>query len=76
MKLIFFANIYRTQEFSLRSKFSCTSMSCLTASSQNRFLIVVFSFLGDIIVVDTNVWYHATTVLPGPLSLVITNEYD
>lgn len=31
---------------------------------------------GDIIVVNTNAWFHSTQVMPGPLSIVITNEYD
>lgn len=32
------------------------------------------SLLGDIIVVNTNKWFHATSVLEG-LSITITNEY-
>jgi len=31
---------------------------------------------GDIIVINTNYWFHATQILGHQLSLVITNEYD
>ncbi|XP_023337908.1 bifunctional arginine demethylase and lysyl-hydroxylase JMJD6 isoform X2 [Eurytemora carolleeae] len=31
---------------------------------------------GDIIVLNTNVWFHGTLVLGSQLSLVLTNEYD
>ncbi|KOB71502.1 Uncharacterized protein OBRU01_13637 [Operophtera brumata] len=31
---------------------------------------------GEILVVDTNRWYHQTTVLPGDISITIGAEYD
>eukprot|EP00088_Acartia_fossae_P003714 TRINITY_DN1158_c0_g1_i1.p1 TRINITY_DN1158_c0_g1~~TRINITY_DN1158_c0_g1_i1.p1 ORF type:complete len:323 (+),score=35.70 TRINITY_DN1158_c0_g1_i1:201-1169(+) len=31
---------------------------------------------GDIIVINTNYWFHSTQILGDQLSLVITNEYD
>ncbi|XP_064609038.1 uncharacterized protein LOC135473132 [Liolophura sinensis] len=31
---------------------------------------------GDIIVVDTNTWYHSTFVHPGEISITIGSEYD
>lgn len=31
---------------------------------------------GDIIVVDTNQWYHSTVILPGNISISIGSEYD
>ncbi|XP_067671112.1 bifunctional arginine demethylase and lysyl-hydroxylase PSR-like [Haliotis asinina] len=31
---------------------------------------------GDIIVVDTNEWYHSTFIHPGELSITIGSEYD
>ncbi|XP_050393957.1 uncharacterized protein LOC126811934 [Patella vulgata] len=31
---------------------------------------------GDIFVVDTNMWYHATFVHPGEISITIGSEYD
>ncbi|XP_028167382.1 uncharacterized protein LOC114357798 [Ostrinia furnacalis] len=31
---------------------------------------------GEILVVDTNRWYHKTTVLPGDISITIGAEYD
>ncbi|XP_076452809.1 uncharacterized protein LOC143288316 isoform X2 [Babylonia areolata] len=31
---------------------------------------------GDIIVVDTNIWYHSTFVHPGEVSITIGAEYD
>ncbi|XP_002731871.1 uncharacterized protein LOC100374815 [Saccoglossus kowalevskii] len=31
---------------------------------------------GDIIVVDTNIWYHSTYVTPGEISITIGSEYD
>jgi len=31
---------------------------------------------GDIIVVNTNVWFHSTQILGDQLSIVITNEFD
>ncbi|CAG9559513.1 unnamed protein product [Danaus chrysippus] len=31
---------------------------------------------GDILVVDTNRWYHKTNVLPGDISITIGAEYD
>ncbi|XP_029193124.1 bifunctional arginine demethylase and lysyl-hydroxylase JMJD6-like [Acropora millepora] len=31
---------------------------------------------GEIIIVDTNQWYHSTKVLPGDLSITIGAEYD
>ncbi|XP_063360705.1 uncharacterized protein LOC134649805 [Cydia amplana] len=31
---------------------------------------------GEILVVDTNRWYHRTTVLPGDISITIGAEYD
>lgn len=31
---------------------------------------------GDIIVVDTNQWYHATFIHPGEVSITIGSEYD
>jgi len=31
---------------------------------------------GDIIVINTNFWFHSTQILGQDLSLVITNEYD
>ncbi|XP_013164430.1 PREDICTED: uncharacterized protein LOC106115546, partial [Papilio xuthus] len=31
---------------------------------------------GEILVVDTNRWYHMTRVLPGDLSITIGAEYD
>ena len=31
---------------------------------------------GDIIVVNTNLWYHSTRIEGEDISLVITNEFD
>lgn len=31
---------------------------------------------GDIIVIDTNQWYHATYIHPGEISITIGSEYD
>ncbi|XP_070579668.1 uncharacterized protein [Ptychodera flava] len=31
---------------------------------------------GDIIVIDTNIWYHATRISPGEISITIGSEYD
>lgn len=31
---------------------------------------------GDIIIIDTNTWYHATYIHPGPVSITIGSEYD
>lgn len=31
---------------------------------------------GEIVVIDTNQWYHATTVEPGEISITIGSEYD
>lgn len=31
---------------------------------------------GEVIIVDTNQWYHSTQVLPGELSITIGAEYD
>lgn len=31
---------------------------------------------GDIIVLDTNIWYHATFVHPGEISITIGSEFD
>lgn len=31
---------------------------------------------GDILVVNTNWWYHQTKVLPGDLSITVTSEFD
>lgn len=31
---------------------------------------------GDIIIVDTNVWYHSTSIAPGVISITIGSEYD
>ncbi|XP_045460871.1 uncharacterized protein LOC123671196 [Harmonia axyridis] len=31
---------------------------------------------GDIIVLDTNKWYHQTTILPGDISITIGAEFD
>ena len=31
---------------------------------------------GEIVVIDTNNWYHATTVEPGEISITIGSEYD
>ncbi|XP_072043549.1 bifunctional arginine demethylase and lysyl-hydroxylase JMJD6-like [Amphiura filiformis] len=31
---------------------------------------------GDIIIVDTNQWYHKTTIHPGEISITIGSEYD
>lgn len=31
---------------------------------------------GDIIVVNTNIWFHSTRIEGTDLSLVITNEFD
>nr|XP_022318027.1 uncharacterized protein LOC111121168 [Crassostrea virginica] len=31
---------------------------------------------GDIIVLDTNQWYHATYIHPGEISITIGSEYD
>ena len=32
--------------------------------------------LGDIIVVNTNVWFHSTKIEGPDISVVITNEFD
>ena len=32
--------------------------------------------VGDILVVDTNYWYHGTYVYPGDMSITIGSEYD
>ena len=37
-------------------------------------IIYSSSYLGDIIVVNTNWWFHSTSVLED-LSITITNEY-
>ena len=37
-------------------------------------IIYSFPYLGDIIVVNTNWWFHSTSVLED-LSITITNEY-
>ena len=29
-----------------------------------------------LVVIDTNNWYHATTVEPGEISITIGSEYD
>jgi len=31
---------------------------------------------GDILVVDTNKWFHSTYIHPGELSITIGSEYD
>ena len=31
---------------------------------------------GDIIVLDTNIWYHATFIEPGDMSITIGSEFD
>ncbi|XP_055837119.1 uncharacterized protein LOC129905616 [Episyrphus balteatus] len=40
----------------------------------NRVEIVMDE--GDIIIIDTNKWYHQTIVLPGKISITIGAEYD
>lgn len=41
---------------------------------ENKMEVVVNP--GEIIVVDTNRWYHSTLILGNELSIVITTEYD
>ena len=43
--------------------FQCTSFSVDVAA-------------GEIIVLDTNKWYHQTLILPGHMSITIGSEYD
>ncbi|XP_077980612.1 bifunctional arginine demethylase and lysyl-hydroxylase JMJD6-A-like [Glandiceps talaboti] len=31
---------------------------------------------GDIIIIDTNIWYHSTFIAPGEISITIGSEYD
>ncbi|CAH0407209.1 unnamed protein product [Chilo suppressalis] len=45
---------------------------CLYACERIQFTVEP----GEILVVDTNRWYHKTNVLPGDLSITIGAEYD
>ncbi|XP_050343747.1 uncharacterized protein LOC126769164 [Nymphalis io] len=45
---------------------------CLYACAPVAFTV----HAGDILVVDTNRWYHKTNVLPGDISITIGAEYD
>ncbi|KAI8423944.1 hypothetical protein MSG28_002614 [Choristoneura fumiferana] len=45
---------------------------CLYACRQISFTVAPH----EILVVDTNRWYHRTTVLPGDISITIGAEYD
>lgn len=38
--------------------------------------IIKFEFCLVLVVIDTNNWYHATTVEPGEISITIGSEYD
>ncbi|XP_050681164.1 uncharacterized protein LOC126976698 isoform X2 [Leptidea sinapis] len=45
---------------------------CLYSCSWIKFVVQP----GEILVVDTNWWYHKTSVLPGDISITIGAEYD
>ena len=46
---------------------------CLFKCSQNYYIDV---YPGDIIVFDSNKWFHSTEIIGNDLSLTIGSEYD
>ncbi|XP_064407010.1 uncharacterized protein LOC135351832 isoform X3 [Halichondria panicea] len=64
---------------SWQAQLSGTKVWTLTPPPECEHVCQAFNITvnkGDIIVVDTNRWYHQTTVLPGNISITIGSEYN